>query len=374
MNIGITGFNGERIDLVSGHSHPGNGYRAYSPVLMRFTCPDNLSPFGAGGINPYAYCAGDPVNHADPTGHLSWQAWLGIGMGIAGLGLALFTGGASIAAAVAAAAAESTAVAAAGTPVVAMLAWGAGVTADVTAIASGATEDKNPKASAVLGWMSLAAGLAGMAYGLSGVLKGTGSRPFGGLMMEGHGGGGPSKVIKTEGMPDVSGANSTFNLESLSNEIIQEIGSYLKGNDLVSFSNTSQRMSEIVKSIKFTERNFYHTPATENIPGPLNERLTQAFGIRQAMAGNATGVLTELMAMRENYQKIEEANRIILNHFHPQSVDYAVFRGRLVNEYIENIRNKYGVNMNELPADIGRMHQERINNYFPSVLGGTLPL
>uniref|UniRef100_UPI0006650D9E RHS repeat-associated core domain-containing protein n=1 Tax=Enterobacter bugandensis TaxID=881260 RepID=UPI0006650D9E len=185
MNIGITGFNGERMDPVSGHSHLGNGYRAYSPELVRFTCPDNLSPLGAGGINPYAYCAGDPVNHADPTGHLSWQAWLGIGMGIAGLGLALFTGGASIAAAVAAAAAESTAIAASGTPVVSMLAWGAGVAADVTAVASGATEDKNPQASAVLGWVSLAAGVAGMAHGLSGILKGTGSRPFGGLMMEG---------------------------------------------------------------------------------------------------------------------------------------------------------------------------------------------
>ncbi|WP_157859565.1 F-box protein, partial [Enterobacter bugandensis] len=163
-------------------------------------------------------------------------------------------------------------------------------------------------------------------------------------------------------------------LESLPNEIIHNIGSYLKGNDLVSFSNTSQRMSKIVRNIKFTERNFCHTPATENIPGPLNERLTQAFGIRQAMAGNATGVFTELMALRVNYQKVEEANRVILNHFHPQSVDYSVFRGRLVNEYIERIRNKYGVSMNELPADIRRMHQERINNYYPSVLGETLPL
>ena len=90
MNISVTGFNGERIDPVSGHSHLGNGYRAYSPALMRFTCPDNLSPFGDGGINPYAYCAGDPVNHADPTGHLSWQAWLGIGMGIAGLAGAVY--------------------------------------------------------------------------------------------------------------------------------------------------------------------------------------------------------------------------------------------------------------------------------------------
>ena len=168
MEYGIAGFNGERIDPVSGHYHPGNGYRAYSPVLMRFTCPDSMSPFGDGGINPYAYCAGDPVNHADPTGHLSWQAWLGIGMGIAGLGLglALFTGGASIAAAVAAAAAESTAIESASA---ASLAIGAaGVASDVTAIASGAAEESNPRASAILGWVSLGTGIVGLGAGVYG--------------------------------------------------------------------------------------------------------------------------------------------------------------------------------------------------------------
>lgn len=36
---------------------------------MRFHSPDILSPFGAGGIHAYAYCAGDPINHVDPTGH-----------------------------------------------------------------------------------------------------------------------------------------------------------------------------------------------------------------------------------------------------------------------------------------------------------------
>ncbi|KPZ22499.1 RHS repeat-associated core domain-containing protein, partial [Pseudomonas syringae group genomosp. 3] len=31
--------------------------------------PDSLSPFGKGGLNAYAYCAGDPVNRSDPSGH-----------------------------------------------------------------------------------------------------------------------------------------------------------------------------------------------------------------------------------------------------------------------------------------------------------------
>ncbi|MDG9816723.1 RHS repeat-associated core domain-containing protein [Pseudomonas putida] len=47
----------------------GNGYRAYNSVLMRFQSPDSLSPFTVGGLNCYAYCTGDPINYADPSGH-----------------------------------------------------------------------------------------------------------------------------------------------------------------------------------------------------------------------------------------------------------------------------------------------------------------
>jgi RHS repeat-associated protein len=69
--LSLLGFNGERPDPVTGWYLLGNGFRAYSPVLMRFICPDsaNFSPFGKGGLNAYAYCVGDPVNRSDPTGH-----------------------------------------------------------------------------------------------------------------------------------------------------------------------------------------------------------------------------------------------------------------------------------------------------------------
>ncbi|WP_243459064.1 RHS repeat-associated core domain-containing protein [Pseudomonas sp. OA65] len=67
--LSLLGFNGERPDPVTGHYLLGNGYRAFNPVLMRFNSPDSLSPFGGGGLNAYAYCAGDPVNQQDPTGH-----------------------------------------------------------------------------------------------------------------------------------------------------------------------------------------------------------------------------------------------------------------------------------------------------------------
>jgi RHS repeat-associated protein len=65
----LLGFSGERFDEVAVRYLLGNGYRAYSPSLMRFTSPDNLSPFGRGGVNSYVYCIGDPVNFTDPTGH-----------------------------------------------------------------------------------------------------------------------------------------------------------------------------------------------------------------------------------------------------------------------------------------------------------------
>ncbi|KAB0499728.1 RHS repeat-associated core domain-containing protein [Pseudomonas vancouverensis] len=67
--LSLLGFNGERPDPATGHYLLGNGYRAFNPVLMRFNTPDSLSPFEKGGLNPYAYCLGDPVNQTDPNGH-----------------------------------------------------------------------------------------------------------------------------------------------------------------------------------------------------------------------------------------------------------------------------------------------------------------
>jgi RHS repeat-associated protein len=63
------GFNGELREAQTCWYLLGNGYRAYNPRLMRFHSPDSWSPFGRGGLNPYMYCVGDPVNYADPTGH-----------------------------------------------------------------------------------------------------------------------------------------------------------------------------------------------------------------------------------------------------------------------------------------------------------------
>ena len=82
---GLLGFNGEAHDPLTGHYLLGNGHRAYNPVLMRFNSPDTLSPFGAGGLNPYCYCLGDPVNLVDPNGQISFALIAPIVLSVIGL-------------------------------------------------------------------------------------------------------------------------------------------------------------------------------------------------------------------------------------------------------------------------------------------------
>lgn len=160
MNGNISGFNGLRIDPVSGNYHPGNGYRSYSPILMRFSAPDSWSPFGAGGINTYSYCAGDPINRSDPSGHFSWQSALGIGMGILGIIGTLFTGGAAL---IAAGGLEAAMISASAS---AMLVGTSGTVADISGILSITSAGTHPRAASALGWLSFASGLLSLGAGL----------------------------------------------------------------------------------------------------------------------------------------------------------------------------------------------------------------
>lgn len=68
--LSCTRFKGERWDAQLSGYCLGQGYRVYSPRLMRFLSRDTLSPFMEGGVNCYGFCAGDPVNYSDSTGHV----------------------------------------------------------------------------------------------------------------------------------------------------------------------------------------------------------------------------------------------------------------------------------------------------------------
>ncbi|WP_340615878.1 RHS repeat domain-containing protein [Xenorhabdus entomophaga] len=151
-------YNGECLDRLWGTYHLGNGYRTYDPVLMRFTAPDSLSPFGAGSINSYAYCLGDPINRNDPSGHMSLGSIFGLLLGtagiIAGVISAIPSGGASLAL-------EGAIIA------------GLGLSSDVTGVASILTEDNNPQASSILGWISMGLGVVSLgASALKGIVRG----------------------------------------------------------------------------------------------------------------------------------------------------------------------------------------------------------
>ncbi|EGH46789.1 hypothetical protein PSYPI_32623, partial [Pseudomonas syringae pv. pisi str. 1704B] len=142
---GMPGFNGEQSDPLTGYYLLGNGYRAYNPVLMRFNSPDSLSPFGKGGVNAYAYCAGDPVNRVDPTGHESAWFWVSLGLSVLGA-----LGG--VRGMIASKGAKTMAVSAAG-----LLTGVAGV---IPTIGSMLTKDAHPETSSILNYVGFGLGVA----------------------------------------------------------------------------------------------------------------------------------------------------------------------------------------------------------------------
>jgi len=109
-DLQLPAFNGQRLDAAVNLYFLGNGQRAYDPDLMVFLQPDPLSPFDEGGINSYAYCAGNPINLVDPSG--LWPSWLKWALTGTALALSVVTFGfgvVGVAAAVGAYAAKSVA-------------------------------------------------------------------------------------------------------------------------------------------------------------------------------------------------------------------------------------------------------------------------
>lgn len=153
------GYAGQRTEPLTGWQILGD-YRPYDPVLMCFLSPDSESPFGRGGINPYVYCAGDPINRVDPDGH-SW-----VNYALAGVGLAAGIAGAI--ASVGAAAALIAPIAMFGLNVLtpsAVIIIGA-ATLNVVSVSTGAAAlgielaGGDQRTANILGWVSLGTGIA----------------------------------------------------------------------------------------------------------------------------------------------------------------------------------------------------------------------
>ncbi|WP_460418244.1 RHS repeat domain-containing protein [Pseudomonas sp. microsymbiont 2] len=158
------GYAGLRREPLTGWYIPA-GYRPYDPMLMCFLAPDSESPFGRGGINPYAYCAGDPVNRIDPDGH-SWVTWALAGVGLAlGAAITLASLGTAMPAVAGLFAGGLGSLSASG-------AWAIG-TAALNAVSLGTgvaamaleASGRDQHSASVLGWISLASGLASLGTG-----------------------------------------------------------------------------------------------------------------------------------------------------------------------------------------------------------------
>lgn len=163
-NGGLTtaAFNGELRDEVSGCYLLGAGHhRPYSPLLGVFLAPDRASPFGAGGLNTLAWCAGDPINRSDPSGHF-WK-WIVAAAGIVFGAVAVVASfGAASAAVGALAAGGIAALTKSGAGAIAALTLGvSALGAETGAIVAGATG--NHATAEVLGWVGLGLGLVGAA-------------------------------------------------------------------------------------------------------------------------------------------------------------------------------------------------------------------
>lgn len=163
---GQFGFAGEYREPLTGWYIPA-GYRPYDPLLMIFLAPDSDSPFGGGGLNPYAYCAADPINRIDPDGH-SWLTWLTIGLGIVlGVAATVATMGAAAPGFVALGGAMAGNFAAMASVSASTYAAMAATTLSAVAVASGTAGSimeatgKDEKAASALGWISLGADVAG---------------------------------------------------------------------------------------------------------------------------------------------------------------------------------------------------------------------
>ncbi len=152
-------YKGEFLERVSGCYLLGAGtHRPYSPALGIFLAPDVASPFGAGDLNGLCYCASDPINRTDPSGHFWKWVIAGVGLAIGAIATAATFGAASMAvgAVMAGGIKALTGAGAAAISGFSLGVVGAGV--EVAAISAMAKGDD--ETAGILGWVGLGLGVA----------------------------------------------------------------------------------------------------------------------------------------------------------------------------------------------------------------------
>ncbi|GFM87496.1 hypothetical protein PSCICO_28950 [Pseudomonas cichorii] len=256
---GLPGFNGEQPDSVTGHYLLGNGYRAYNPVLMRFNSPDSLSPFSGGGLNPYGYCLGDPVNRIDPSGHFSWQAGHGLGLSIFGVMASIATFGAATLLAVAGVA--------------------TGIASGVAGVAQIVTEKMSPETSSVLGLIGGGLGIASIGFGAAAGFQSIANRLAGSFA---HGLSGKGAINAAKQM---SGLGDFQVFEGVPH-VTERIVRMLSANDLLALSMASRRINAVVNgSLKPIDQMLDGIKSASALEGRANLIRTA----RDIASGNAPG-------------------------------------------------------------------------------------
>lgn len=160
------GFAGELREPGTGLYLLGAGHhRPYSPTLGLFLAPDRASPFGRGGLNNLSYCAGDPINRIDPSGHI-WK-WVVAAVGIlaGAIAIAASWGTASTAVGLVLTGGIKALTASGGSAIAGVGLGAAGVAVEVAAMGAAAAGDD--KTAGILGWVGLGLGVAGVAPALA---------------------------------------------------------------------------------------------------------------------------------------------------------------------------------------------------------------
>lgn len=250
--------------------------RMYDPALARFLTPDPQRQFAS----PYVFANNSPLIIIDPTGEISIWAQVGIGVALVaitalGIGLTLFTGGASDAAAASADAA---------------LLGAAGAAEGATAVAEGGA----------------AAAEAGAAAGAIGADAGTGAAAVGAAGAESSAAAGASASAEV-----AAGVTTAESASSASSFSFSSFGVNLAGSTL-SGAGTSGLSYDIQHGRDFTAKGFFEAVgigaasgfvsgavggALSPVSSALTEGLSGASGVlARAATGAATGAISSALS------------------------------------------------------------------------------